>query len=108
MRPSLIPDPDQDPRFGEVLRFVGDSLDATLRAERISLPPGVGEHVARAAFEDMRAHPPKPGTFYDLSGTALLTLVKEVEKELPGGHTNPDFARVLGPRLRDLLSQARP
>jgi hypothetical protein len=83
-------------------------LDAAFGEARIPLPQGVGEQVSRAAFEYMRTNPIKSGSFYDISSSDLLALVRKVEKELPGGHTNPDFASLLGQRLRDFLSQAHP
>ena len=104
MRP---PDPKQDPAFAAFVRHAAERMEASWRAQGVSIPPGVGEQFCRAAFEYMRDHPSsQPNSFYNFSGSRLLKIVQEVQHDLPGGVANAAFFETLSRKLRDAMEQS--
>jgi hypothetical protein len=98
------PDPDQDPAFAAFLHQVADRMEATWRAQGVVVPAGVCEQFWRVAFDYLREHPlSKPNTFYDFSGSRLMTIVQQLERELSGGHVDPAFTAMFARRLRDAM-----
>ncbi len=98
MRP---PDP-QDPELAAFLRGSSERIAAIMRARGADLPPAALEQFARVVSEHLRAHP-RDNTFYNMSGSRLVAIVSELERELPGGQTNPSFNEALATKLRDIL-----
>jgi len=102
MRPS---DPTQNPGFAAFLRQTAQLIEANWHARGITMPPGVIEVFGRVALEHVATHPPSPNTFLDFSVTRLVTIVRQIENELPGGHTNPAFKDLLADRIRAAITE---
>ena len=98
MRP---PDPD-DPKIAAFLRAASQRIAAMMRTQGADVPPAALEQFARVAAEHLAAHP-RDNTFYNVAGSRLVRIVREVESELPGGQTNPRFSEMLANRFREAL-----
>jgi len=101
----LPPDPNQDSGFAAFLRYAAENIEASCRAHGLTMTPGVSELFCRVAFEHLGKNPHPPKTFYDFSMSRLVTIVQELESELPGGHTNAGFTDMLAGRIRDAMAQ---
>jgi hypothetical protein len=71
------------------------------------MPAGVADVLGRVTWEYLRERTPPPddGTFFHYPGSRLVTLVGQLESELPGGHDNPAFLGAFGERLRQDLER---
>ena len=100
MRP---PDPN-DPKIAAFLRTASEGIAAMMRAQGADVPPAALEQFARVAAEHLAAHP-RDNTFYDIAGSRLVRIVREVESELPGGQGDPQFSEMLAKRFREALKR---
>jgi len=93
-----------DPKMAQFLRGASERIASMIRARGAVLPPGAIEQFARVATEHLAAHP-RDTTFYNISATQLATIVGEVERELPGGQSDPRFSELLAARFREALER---
>jgi hypothetical protein len=100
------PDPSSDPAFAALLRGAAERLEASLRAQGVTIPPAVFEQFWKVAIGYLRDHPlSKPNTFYNFSGSRLVAIVRDLEHELPNGYDNPAFNDIFERRLRDVMEE---
>ena len=96
--------PVQDPAFDAFVRHAAESMEARWSAQGISVPTAVSELFCRIALDHVRQHPGAPNTFYDFSATRLLSIIRDLEAELPGGQANAAFAETFAGRIRAVLA----
>jgi hypothetical protein len=101
----LPPAPNQDSGFAAFLRYAAENIEASWRAHGLTMPLGVSELLCRVAFEHLGNNPHPLKTSWDSSMSRLVTIVQELESELPGGRTNAGFTDMLAGRIRDAMAQ---
>jgi len=91
-----------DPPIEQFVRKAGSELETSLREAGSPLPPGVtGEQLVRSAVDDMQRELLSDGTNerVKLWRPHIDRIIRELEAELPGGRSNPEFQTTMVARI---------
>lgn len=98
MRPPDL----NDPEMAAFLGAASQRIAVMMRARGAELPPAAIDRFARVADEHLVAHP-RDRTFFNIAGSRLVEIAHAVERELPGGTSDPQFGELVARRLREVL-----
>ena len=91
-----------DPRVEQFVRQAGSELETSLREAGATLPSGVtGEQLVRSAVGDMQRELLSDATNerVKLWRPHVDRIIRELEAELPGGRSNPEFQTTMVARI---------
>ena len=91
-----------NPRIEQFVRQAGAELETSLREAGSTLPPGVtGEQLMRSAVDDMQRELLSDPTNERLKlwQPHVDRIIRELEAELPGGRSNPEFQTTMVARI---------
>jgi len=105
---SIVPEErlPKHPAIEEFIRTAGASLEEEYRQKGVSLPAGItGERLVRDFMESTTQSREAMESRRKLWGPHVDAIIRQVESELPGGRSNPEYQRIMTDRIVEWVRQ---